>query len=31
MGHRQEVTLVRVNKIVHDPSDKTLDSYRSLI
>ena len=31
MGHRQEVTLVRVNKIVHNPEDEVLDNYKSIV
>jgi large subunit ribosomal protein L21 len=31
MGHRQEVTQVRINKIIHNPSDKIINDYRSLI
>lgn len=30
-GHRQEVTMIRIVKVVHKPSIDTLDSYHSLV
>ena len=30
-GHRQAVTIVKILKIVHDPSEDTLENYNSLV
>jgi large subunit ribosomal protein L21 len=30
-GHRQAVTIVKILKIVHDPSEETLENYNSLV
>lgn len=31
MGHRQEITMVRIDKIVHLPTDEILSNYKSLL
>jgi large subunit ribosomal protein L21 len=31
MGHRQDVTVVRIMKIIHEPNQNILDNYHSLI
>ncbi len=30
MGHRQDVTMVRILKIIHNPKEETLDNYAQL-
>jgi large subunit ribosomal protein L21 len=30
MGHRQDVTMVRILKIFHNPKDETLDNYHKI-
>lgn len=30
MGHRQDVTLVRILKVIHNPSDQTLENYSQI-
>ena len=31
MGHRQEITMVRIDKIIHSPTEEILSNYKSLI
>lgn len=30
-GHRQQVSMIRVNKVIYDPSPDVLENYKSLI
>ena len=30
MGHRQDVTLVRILKVIHNPKEETLDNYSQI-
>lgn len=30
MGHRQDVTMVRILKVIHNPQEDTLDNYATI-